>query len=241
MINVLIIEDDPMVREINEKFLGKVEGYNLQASVGSIEEAKEEITKGSVNLVLLDMFLSKGVGLDFLKWIRTNELNCDVILITADKSIETVESAFRFGAVDYIIKPFTFKRFKDALEQYKSRKVSFTEKKNAEQDIIDQVVFKENKDKVNVFEDIKDIRDVKGVSQHTYEKIINCIEKIGDKSITAKEIAELVGVSRITARRYLDILEKEGKVVLEMEYGKIGRPLNKYKFNNGYKFNNDYE
>ncbi|QGU94549.1 response regulator [Clostridium bovifaecis] len=234
MIKVLIVEDDPMVREINEGFLGKVEGFILLKSVGSIEKAKEEILKNKPDLILLDVFFPQGVGTELLKWIRINDIKSDVILITAQKSMETVEEAFRYGAVDYIIKPFVFKRFKEALVQYKDRKRKFKAIEDAEQEFIDEIALKEsntNSEEEEEYND-NDIRDIKGVSQHTYEKIIECISKNKEEAITAQEVADLMGISRITARRYLDLLEREGKVILEMEYGKIGRPLNKYKLIN---------
>lgn len=227
MIKVLIIEDDPMVREINEGFLSKVEGYTLFKSVNSIKKAKEEIAQGKPDLILLDIFFPQGLGTDLLKWIRINNIKCDVILITADKNMETVEEAFRYGAVDYIIKPFTFNRFKEALLQYRTRKNDFKNTESVEQELIDKMLFKE-KEKDTDYDYTEDIKDIKGFSTHTYEKILGLIKEMDGKPITAQELAQLTGVSRITARRYLDLLEREGKLVVEMEYGKVGRPLNKY-------------
>lgn len=224
MIKVLIIEDDPMVREINEGFLRKVEGYSLLKSVNNIEKAKDVIVEESPHLILLDIFFPDGLGTDLLKWIRINNIKCDVMLITADKNKETVEEAFRYGVVDYIIKPFTFNRFKEALIQYKNRNYHFRNTENVEQEIIDKMFLKEKEKHI----DHDNIYNAKGVSAHTYEKILELIKKRDGGTITAQELADLTGVSRITARRYLDLLEREGKLVLIMEYGKVGRPLNKY-------------
>jgi len=226
MIKVLIVEDDPMVREINEKFLKKVEGFSLYGSVNSLEKAKEVIQDGEPELILLDVFFPQGKGIDLLKWIRLKNLNCDVILITADRNTETVEEAFRYGAVDYLVKPFIFNRFKEALLQFKSRKNSFKNVDSVEQGIIDKYTIKDTK---HVIEYDEDIGDIKGFNQHTYEKVLEGISEMRDKSFTSEQIAKNIGVSRITARRYLDYLEKEEKLVVEMEYGKVGRPKNKYK------------
>jgi len=226
MIKVLIVEDDPMVREINEKFLSKIEGYTLYDSVNSIEKAKESIIKGRPDLILLDVFFPQDKGLELLKWVRMENIKCDVILITADKSMETVEEAFRYGAVDYLVKPFVFKRFKEAMLQYKNRKNSFENIERVEQDIIDKYTLKKKRE---IAQDEDDISDIKGFSQHTYEKVLEGIQEMENKTFTAQEIAERIGVSRITARRYLDYLEKEQKLAIELEYGKVGRPKNKYR------------
>jgi response regulator of citrate/malate metabolism len=226
MIKVLIVEDDPMVREINEKFLKKVDGFILNNSVNSIEKAKDVILEGNLDLVLLDVFFPLGKGTDLLKWIRQENLKCDVILITADRNTETVEEAFRYGAVDYLVKPFIFNRFKEALLQFKSRKNSFENVDNIEQSIIDKYTIKDNN---HVLEYDENIGEIKGFNQYTYEKVMGGIARRGDNSFTSDEIAINIGVSRITARRYLDYLEKENKLIVEMEYGKVGRPKNKYR------------
>ncbi|WP_352418616.1 response regulator [Proteiniborus sp.] len=226
MIKVLIVEDDPMVREINEKFLKRVDGYKIYDSVGSIERAKEIILQGKPDLILLDIFFPQGKGLDLLKWTRKKDLKIDVILITADRNMESVEEAFRYGAVDYIVKPFVFDRFKEAMIQYRNRKKGLEANESINQEIIDKYVLNEKKTTNNLLEEIG---DVKGFSQYTYEKVIDYIEEMKGKTFTAQEVAKSIGVSRITARRYLDLLEKEQKIILELEYGKVGRPQNKYR------------
>ncbi len=226
MIKVLIVEDDPMVREINEKFLKRIEGYKLFDSVGSIERAKEIIMQGKPDLILLDVFFPQGKGLELLKWTRKKDLKIDVILITADRNMESVEEAFRYGAIDYIVKPFVFERFKEAMLQYKNRKQSLEANESINQEIIDKYVLNEKKATNNLLEEIG---DVKGFSQYTYEKVLDYIEIMKGKTFTAQQVAKSIGVSRITARRYLDLLEKEQKIVLELEYGKVGRPQNKYR------------
>lgn len=231
MSKVLIVEDDPMVREINERFLEKVEGFTLSGSINSIEKAKETILKDKPDLVLLDIFFPQGKGTDLLKWIRSENIKCDVILITADRNSETVEEAFRYGAVDYLVKPFVFARFKEALLQYKDRRMKFQNIESIEQSIIDEYTLKDNKSEEDddIIDELGQIGDVKGFNNHTYEKILEGIQEMEGKTFTAQQIAKQIGVSRITARRYLDYLEKENKLVIEMEYGSVGRPKNKYK------------
>lgn len=228
MIKVLIAEDDPMVREINEKFLKKLDGFTLCSSVNSIEKAKKAVLECQPDLVLLDVFFPQGKGIDLLKWIRNENINCDVILITADRSTETVEESFRYGAVDYLVKPFVFNRFKEALLNYKNRKSNFQNTDILEQEMIDKYTLKEEnlKNRQEI-----DINDIKGFNEHTYKKILKGIKDMNGRTFTAAQIAQSLGVSRITARRYLDYLEKENVLTMEMEYGKVGRPKNKYRFN----------
>ncbi|MFF0653768.1 FaeA/PapI family transcriptional regulator, partial [Bacillus velezensis] len=47
---------------------------------------------------------------------------------------------------------------------------------------------------------------------------------------SAEEAAKALGIARVTARRYLDFLEKDGQIKLDIQYGGVGRPVNRYKF-----------
>ena len=223
MISVIIVEDDPMVREINEKFLKKVSDYELVKSVGTIKEAKEIIEVVKPQLVLLDMFFPNGKGIDVLKWIRDKGYNTDVIMITADKDKNTIEESLRFGVFDYLIKPFTFERFKEALEGYKVRVNRLSSLQEIGQSELDSITLKEKDDNEDIF------IDVKGFNRKTFDRIVQGISEMNGVPFTSQELADKIGISRITARRYLDYLEREGELFLEMEYGKVGRPRNVYK------------
>lgn len=228
MIKVLIVEDDPMVIDINSRFLAKVDGFTLVASALSIEKAKEIIEKDKPDLIILDMFFPKDKGMNLIKWIRCNEYSCDVIFITAESSNEVVEEAFRFGAVDYLVKPFVFDRFKKSLIMYKNRKDTFVKDVNIDQAEIDKLTISNEIVDIDSSE-LGDFESMKGFSHHTYERVMAVIKELGDESFTSNKVAELIGVSRITARRYLDYLERNSVLEIEHQYGKIGRPQNKYK------------
>ncbi len=223
MYKVLIVEDDPMVRQINEKFLEKIDGFKLVASVSNIEEGMDILEKSSLDIVLLDLFFPNEKGQDLIKWIRANGYQCDVIIITADKAVKTIEELLRFGIVDYLIKPFTFERLKESLNRYKLRKQKFDDEKNIEQSQLDKYVFfeGESEEKVPI--------DDNQFNKHTYDKVLRYLQNHENGRYTALEVADDIGVSRITARRYLDLLEKENLVIMNLEYGKIGRPKNRYK------------
>lgn len=221
MIEVIIVEDDPMVREINSKFLKRIEGFNLYKAVSNLEDAKKYISIKKPDLILLDVYLPKENGVDLLKWIRGQEIDIDVILITADKSIERVQEAFRYGVVDYLIKPFSFERFKEALIQFKGRFYQFKENDVIEQDVLDKLLSSSNAPQNE--DDL-----AKGLNKYTYRAILEEIEKSNDVDFTAEELAEKLGIARVTVRRYLEYMEKENKVEKLVEYGKVGRPQHKY-------------
>lgn len=217
----MIVEDDPMVREINSKFLKRVEGFILYKAVSNLDDAKKFILAKKPDLILLDVYLPKENGIDFLKWIRAQEIDIDIILITADKSIERIQEAFRYGVVDYLIKPFNFERFKESLNQFKSRYYEFKKSNEIEQKDLDKLISSSNSSQ-------NDDEFTKGLNKYTYKTIWEEIEKRIDEDFTAEELAEKLGIARVTVRRYLEYMEKENKVDKLVEYGKVGRPQHKY-------------
>jgi two-component system, CitB family, response regulator len=221
LIEVMIVEDDPMVREINSKFLKKIEGFSLHKAVSNLEDAKKVISTKKPDLILLDVYLPKENGIDFLKWIRKQEIDVDIILITADKSIERIQEAFRYGVVDYLIKPFSFERFKEALLQFKSRFYKFKKNDVIEQDALDKLI-----SSCSVSQSEDDF--AKGLNKYTYRSIWDEIEKSDYEDFTAEDLAEKLGIARVTVRRYLEYMEKDNKIEKLVEYGKVGRPQYKY-------------
>ncbi len=229
MIRTLIVEDDPMVMQINEKFLEKVPGFVHVASVNDLEGAKKLIFEHEPELVLLDIFFSIGKGVDIIHWLREQNLDTDVIFITADRNPKTIEEAFRFGAVDYLIKPFKFDRFEEALVKYKKLRSTYDSQETLDQSSIDSIKGQfMSKSAPTGYDSDLDIKN------QTHLDILRLLsEDLGiDGTVsgyTAQEVADKLGISRITARRYLDEMESEKKLELFLEYGKVGRPRNKYR------------
>ncbi len=220
---ILIVDDDPMVAHINLKFANKA-GYEDVDTAADIESAKERLKQGDIDLVLLDVYLPTGKGTEILKWIRQENLSTDVILITADRSSETVEESMNFGAVDYLIKPFDFDRFQLAMEKFERKRNGFVGKKSVEQDDIDSIFF----ESVNRNDKVKDILE-KGMSEKTYTAILNAIKAI-DASVTAEDLGDKLGISRVSVRRYLEFMESRGILEMKPIYGKKGRPQHLFKY-----------
>lgn len=229
MIKVMIIEDDPMVRDINTKFMQQVDGFQLIEAASNLTEAKNFMASHKLDLILLDIYLPNENGIDFLKWLRIKEIKVDVILITADKTIARIQEAFRYGARDYLIKPFTLERFEESLLKFKNRYSNFKKGTEIEQSELDKYI-SSSKD-LTEEENNSNSDLTKGLNKYTYNTIWQQIEQIGEIYITPEELGETLGIARVTCRKYLEYMNKEGKVEKLIEYGKIGRPQHKFKIN----------
>jgi len=219
---ILIVEDDPMVREINRKFAERIDEISEILTAPSLDEARQTLLKQKVELVLLDVYFPEGKGTDLLKWIRDQEMKCEIVFITADKSVETVEQAFQFGSVDYLIKPFTYERFEEAIRAALRRIQGIQEKGTLEQAQVDQLFRRERMQE-------KPLSPMeKGLSRKTYELIWREIDKM-DHPFTPEEIGESSGLARVTVRRYLEYMVREGLLKMDLSYGKVGRPQHYYQ------------
>ena len=106
-VKILIIEDEPDIRRNLEYNLGR-EGFNA-SSVGSLDEAGEKLKSKKFDLILLDLMLPDGSGLDLCKKIKSNsetEATPIIILTAKDDEVDKVVG-FELGADDYVTKPFS--------------------------------------------------------------------------------------------------------------------------------------
>jgi response regulator of citrate/malate metabolism len=221
MTKVLIVEDDPMVAQINKNYIESVEGFQVVSILEDGKEALEFLYKNQVDLIILDVYMPKLDGISFLMEMRKRQIDCDVIMVTAAREVDKIHDAMQFGVVDYLIKPFEYERLKKSLENYALRLKLLKTKESVDQKDIDAIIMSG----MNALEDSLP----KGLNKLTLNRVISFIEA-NQKSMSGDEIAEGIGVTKATVRRYMNYLEKIGFVKQEAEYGSLGRPLYLYKY-----------
>ncbi|MBS3948934.1 MAG: response regulator [Dethiobacter sp.] len=217
-IRTVIVEDDPMVTQINKQYIEKIGGFEIVGTAETGQESLGTIYRLLPHLVILDVYLPDISGMQILKELRAKNVPTDVVLVTAARDVDTIQNAFRHGAIDYIIKPFKFSRLKSALESYKLLHNKLHRKLALDQEEIDELAMHKTRAQESM---------PKGLSEVTLRQVMLYILK-SEAPLSAEEVAEGVGLARVTARRYLDYLEKSGKLVLEAQYGSVGRPVNRY-------------
>lgn len=218
-IKTIIVEDDPMVMQVNRQYIEEIGGFDIVGTAETSHEALTLIRKINPHVVILDIYLPDLDGIQTLKEIRSSNIPTDVILVTAARDVDTIQNAFRYGAIDYIIKPFKFSRLKSALESYKLLHSKLHRKTSLDQDEIDDLAM----NKTRLQETLP-----KGLNEVTLRQVLLFLLK-NQEPLSAEDVAEGVGLARVTARRYLDYLEKSGKLILEAQYGSVGRPINRYR------------
>jgi response regulator of citrate/malate metabolism len=221
-LRVMVVDDDFMIARLHGKYISSQKGCQLVGTAHSYEEALKMMETAAPDLLLLDVYLPDRSGIDLLRTIRLKNLRCDVILITAAKELEVVEDGFRFGIIDYLIKPFDLTQLQTALSKYvkfKSRVSSFTE--------LDQGTVDELK-KLRISESSASPLTQKGIDLRTLERIKKSITS-SPHPLSADQIAKLAGVSLSTTRNYLSYMVEEQLLIEEQQYGTVGRPLRLYR------------
>ncbi len=222
-LRVLVVEDDPVVGDINREFAERVEGFQVVGIARSASGAVQSVQQLKPDLVLLDIYMPDGDGIQVLKAIRRMEGDVDVIPVTAARSASVVKELVRNGAVGYVVKPFKFERFAAALQAYR-RWRAFLEGEStlsqAEVDRLRRLLVAPQQDELP-----------KGLDQLTLKAITDLLGRRRE-FLTAEEVAEEVGASRVTARRYLEYLAEVGQAEVKLSYGAVGRPVRRYQLLN---------
>ncbi|MCE5007611.1 response regulator [Staphylococcus equorum] len=223
MLNILIVEDDPMVAQINQQFIKKIDDQTSVDIASNVKEAIKHIENKEIDLLLLDIYMPEENGLTFLKYIREQGYKIDAILITAATDIEEIQTAFRYGAVDYLIKPFDFERFQQSLLRYKKGLTFFNKTSSINQTDIDAEFL--NKEIVDRDSELK---LPKGVTEATLQVIIDKMKYFEENEFSTDDISKRVNISRVSVRKYLKFLTDIEVLEESLNYG-IGRPINFYK------------
>ena len=219
MYKVLIVEDDPMVAMINEQYVSRNRAFVTTGKCNDGESALEYLEKKSADLVILDVFLPRLSGLEVLRRIREKNINTAVIMVTAANDPATFQTAMSLGAVDYLVKPFSYERFRAALERFTARAAALKNGGKLDQNSIDMFMGRVEAPKDEL---------PKGIQEQTLSVMIRCLEENGDW-MTGEEIGAAIGISTVTVRRYTNYLVQTGKVQSKINYDTGGRPARLYK------------
>ena len=224
MYKVLIVEDDPMVAMINEQYVTRNKDFTVANKCSDGKSALEYLEKNQVDLVILDVFMPYMDGFEILRQIRKKQISVDVIMVTAANEAESLKEGLHLGVVDYLVKPFTFERFNLALDKFTAQIEVLKSLATVNQKNIDFLIDKSRKSNGEIHP--------KGIQEKTLQLIMEHLKENNNEWLTGDEIAEKVGLTGVTVRRYMTHLTETGSVVAEMNYETGGRPCMLYRLAN---------
>lgn len=226
MIRTLVVDDDFRVGQIHGDYVRRVAGFGVVGEAASVAEALTAVRDLQPDLLLLDIFLPDGSGLDVLRRLSQDQggTRPDALMITADHDISSVRAAMKLGAIGYLVKPFGSADLAERLNAYRQlrdRVDALSRASTADQADVDALFSAARPPAVPRI-------PAKGHSAPTLTAIHQAL-RTAQRALSAAEAAEATGVSRATAQRYLSYLVKEGTVRLELRYGTNGRPEHRYR------------
>ena len=219
-IRVLVVEDDAVAAEAHAAYIERTRGFTLAGVAQSFQEAVRLLGEHEIDLVLLDLHLPDGSGLDLLRQLRATAYPCDVIAVTSARDLEVVRRAVSQGIAAYVLKPFTYSMLESKLRQYASFRAEVERDAGAvsQEDVDSMLGMLHSTQGPSVLP--------KGLSTETLDDVRSALTQAA--GMTATEVAELIGSSRVTARRYLEHLAEDGVLERRTRFGGTGRPHVEY-------------
>lgn len=226
MIRVLVVDDEPIAAEAHAQFLSRLDGFALSGIAASAHEARAQIAAAieggePIDLILLDLTLPDANGLDLARALRAARVPVDFIAITAVRQTDAVHAALGAGAAQYLIKPFGFPVFRDRLETYRRYRelLDGTPGTSTQQEVDDLL---------STLRPVWPAALPKGLTAETLAAVTALLRE-SEGAVSSADAGEQLGVSRVTARRYLEHLCHIGAAVREQRYGTPGRPESLYR------------
>ena len=224
---ILVVEDDFRIADIHRAFIEQSDGFYVVGMARNGSEAKAIMAEqaASIHLILLDAYLPDVEGLELLWAIRRDYVHVDIVMVTAAREVETISEALRGGVFDYLIKPIEAARMTQMLTRFRREREALANRAEMNQDELDSVLARlKPGDKSQTLSQTLP----KGIDRLTLRRVIDALADAPD-SLTAMQMARIMGASRSTARRYLEFLVAEQAVSAELGYGDVGRPERRYR------------
>lgn len=224
MIRTLIVDDDALTLELHRSYVQRVDGFVVAGECtgarAALTAVLEQPQDEPFELVLLDITMPDGSGIDVLRTLRARAAAIDVIAITGVRDAESVRQMAALGVYQYLVKPFPFAVLRERLEAYRAhRHQARSTDGEATQAEIDALLGRTG----------GTVAVPKGLSSETLQKVTAALRAAG--ALSASEAAERLGMSRVSVRRYLEHLAASGVVARSARYGARGRPETEYGWN----------
>ena len=224
---VIIIEDDPMVSSINKQYVQRNSQLELAGIFSNGADGLKYLQEHTADLIILDMYMPLMDGKEFQNQLRASQNPIDVIMVTAATDINNIRSLFSYGLVDYLVKPFEYSRFATALDKFIQKQNLMEHNRDLSQQKVDELLsftnFNQNKE--------KEVLPSKGLQSKTLDSIRTYLNQHIGEGLTSEQIADEVGLSRVTIRRYMNYLIELKEVSSDVDYNTGGRPSIIYHYN----------
>ncbi|WP_256789505.1 response regulator [Frankia sp. AvcI1] len=225
-IRTLIVDGDARLAEQEGGIVDQIPGFTVVGIVHSGAEALEFVSRGHPQLVLLDLLLPDTTGVEVCRTLRSRGAALDIIAVTSASDLATVRAALSYGVAQYLVKPLSAATLRDRLHRFAAahRQLATAPPHHLSQGEVDRAL-------AALRPAVAPIADQpKGVSATTLDSVVAQLRARAGRPASAEDIAAAIGVSRATARRYLEHLAVHRLAIRSHRYGRCGRPGNLYRW-----------
>ena len=205
-----------MITRLNRRYIEQDSRFAVVQTFSAAHPALFWLQRNPIDLIILDVYMPQMSGTELLLQLRAEGVDADVIMATSANDAKTVNDAARLGAVDYLVKPFAYERFRQALDVFCRRRES-VQRDSFSQEALDHTLFQ-------AAVPTQPVTPPKGLQSQTLSRIEAYLRAAPDTRHTSDEIASHVGLSVVTVRRYMNYLTEQQVIGSEMDYRTGGRP-----------------
>jgi len=216
---VLIIEDDSTVARIHCRFVSRQAGFSVIGVAASVAQAEALLANLRPHLVLLDLELPGASGMSLLRKLRTTGDCVEVVVVSAHANAKVVRAAVQLGVVDYLIKPFWPARLSEGLHAFRTR-METVGGRSLDQAGVDRLRTGADEARSAAFARSATRKRMDEVQATLAAQV---------EAVSAEQLAALMGVARVTARRYLEHLVAVGRCTVDEVSDGPGRPRKFYR------------
>jgi len=225
MYRVIIIEDDPMVAAIDRQYIETDRAFHVAGVFKHGGEALDYLARHEVDLILLDYYTPTMNGREFVDRLHSLGKVPSIIMVTSANDANIVRSLLSRGVLDYLVKPFAYARFQQAMDKFlQTKKLLEGGQDSLDQRAIDQLLLGQKQSPLG------QSQLEKGLNSTTLERIRSFLSANRDTVFTSEQIADQVKLSRITIRRYVNHMVDTGEVSSSIDYQTGGRPSIQYRY-----------
>ena len=221
--NLLIVDDEYYSAEgTKKKIAQKGPLFDEIFCAYNMTQALEYLAGHSVAIMILDIEMPGGSGLELLDHIRQQGLDTICIFLTAYAKFEYISKAMRLTSIDYLLKPVSWKRLSHSLERF----VQFREQQR-----VWKIVDQQNVDSLYQLQarSFRPDSGTKGIEENTLTLVQRLFVESREQIFSVDDVVSATGLSKTTTRRYLEHCVESGFLTVEMLYGKIGHPRRLYR------------
>ena len=238
LIRTVVIDDDRAVAGIHTGFLLAHGRFEIVGVAYTGTDGLDLITRLKPDLVLLDIHLPGMSGIEVLRAARNLPGDpVDIIAITAARELDTVRAAMAGGVMHYLVKPFTSTVLLERLDQYVQHRLDLHEHAAVTASMLDQARIDRILQPGTVAPPASapgptGLALSKGLSEVTLDAVVATLKR-ATVSISASDVAQNLGLARVSARRYLEFLVAAERAGITQKYGHAGRPEKLYHWTAG--------